>query len=117
MIMPHDFKPFVGSAVFASQDREIILGKQAVLANVGREVRGALNELSGDIANDLVSAYKPASPQLVSAIENSILAREFSIENMESGATLDNGWANGDEGLNRRMDEAGLGADDPWNTP
>jgi len=114
MATPQDFKS-MGISMFPSQEREIILGKQPVLAAYGAGVREAVRKLPPEVSRDLLSEYKAPSSALISSLENSIIEREFAIENAEKGINLDQEWAKG--GAARRMDEVGLAGEDPWNTP
>jgi len=105
----------MGISIFPSQDREIILGKQPVLAEHGVGVREAIRKLPPEVSKELLAEYGSPSPALILSLENSIIEREFAIENAEKGVKLDREWAQG--GANRRMDEVGLAGEDTWNSP
>lgn len=109
-----DFKS-LGISVFSSQDREIILGKQAVLADHGSSVREAINKLPPEVSKALLAEYGMPGPAVIEGVKDTILLREFAIENAEKGTNLDHEWASG--GVQRRMDEVGLSENDSWNTP
>lgn len=114
MATPADFRS-LGLSVFPSQEREIILGKQPVLADHGASVREAINKLPPEVSKALLAEYGPPGPAVIESVKDTILLREFAIENAEKGASLDHEWASG--GMQRRMDEIGLSEEDPWNAP
>lgn len=114
MAIATDFKS-LGISIFPSQEREIILGKQPVLSDYGASVREAINKLPPEVSKVLLAEYGPPAPALIEDVKDTILLREFAIENAEKGANLDHEWARG--GMNRRMDEVGLSEEDPWNAP
>lgn len=101
------------SSVIQSQDAEVILGKQPVLSEHGREVRATISALPPEISRSLMSEYREPSPQLVSGIEGAIMSRELAIDNAEKGIGLDQQWAAGD-GPGRNMSEQSFGEKDPW---
>ena len=115
MVTPQEFKS-MGISIFPSQDQEIILGKQPVLAEYGAGVREAVRKLPPEVSKELLSDYRQLSPTLITALEDSIIEREFAIESAEKGANLDVEWLKGG-GVGRRMDEVGLSDEDSWNTP
>jgi hypothetical protein len=112
--MPHAAQ-FQGmlSSVLPSQDAEVILGKQPVLADHGREVRAAISAMPPEVSRSLMSEYREPTPQLVSSIEDTILMREHAIDNAEKGIGLDQQWAAGD-GPGRKLSEQSIGEKDPW---
>lgn len=101
------------SSVLESQDSEVILGKQPILSDYGREVRAALNALPPEVSRGLMNEYRTPTPQLVSAVENSIMSRELAIENAEQGVNLDQNWLASAQP--RGMSETALSAEDEWN--
>lgn len=105
----------MGVSIFPSQDREIILGKQPVLAEYGAGIREAIKKLPADVSKSLLAEYGAPPAALITSLEQSIIAREFAIDMTEKGVNLDQEWAKG--GVNRRMDEVGLSDEDPWNEP
>lgn len=106
------FQPMLAS-IIQSQDAEVILGKQPVLAEHGREVRATISALPPEVSRALMSEYREPNPQLVTGIEEAIISRELAIENAEKGIGLDKQWAAGD-GPGRNMSEQNFGAKDSW---
>lgn len=115
MALAHDFQSFTAS-VLPSQDFEVILRKQAPLAEHGREVRLALSQMPPEVTKELLGDYGAPKPEVVAAIEATVITRELSIENAAQEVNLDKEWLSGG-GMGRRMDEVGLSADDSWNIP
>lgn len=103
------------ASVFPSQSTEIVIAKQPVLADYGREVRSVINQLPPDVARNLLAEYREPQPQLIAQLEEAIIARELAIENAAQEINLDQQWLQG--AIARRMDEVGLSADDDWNSP
>lgn len=102
------------SSVIPSQDSEVIIGKQPVLAEHSREVRTALNAMPPDVSRAIIAEYAPPSPTTIASMENAIISRELAIENAGQEQNLDQQWlAEGGQG--RGKDERNVGADDPWN--
>lgn len=120
MLSPERFSP-VGASVFESSDEEVLLQKQAALSEHGREVRAAIGQLSPDVARELIAEYREPPHQLVRQVEASIISRELAIENIESGATLDQQWLGGVQGRSRQhdgqslIDERTASAKDEWD--
>lgn len=112
---PQQFQGVLAS-VIASQDGEVTLAKQPVLADYGREVRAAISALPPDVSGALLKEYREPTPQLVTQMENAIISRELAIEAAEQGQGLDQEWLAGG-GQGRKMDEHTLSAGDDWNTP
>jgi hypothetical protein len=108
------FQPML-SSVLESQDGEITIGKQPILADYGREVRLALNALPPDVSRDLMAEYREPSQELVSAMENAITFRELAIENATQEINLDQEWLSSGAGNNRKISESTLSSDDEWN--
>jgi len=115
--MPHaqDFQSLTAS-VLPSQDFEVILRKQAPLAEHGREVRLALTQMPPEVTRELLGDYGSPKAETVAAIEATVITRELSIDNAAQEVNLDKDWL-ADAGMARRMDEVGLSADDGWNIP
>lgn len=109
------FRPML-SSVLASQDTEVTLGKQPIMADYGREVRQAISALPSEISRGLMSEYREPAPQLVAQMENAIMSRELAIEGAAQEQGLNQEWLAG-EGAGRTISEVGLGAEDDWNTP
>lgn len=120
MPTPNQFDS-VGASVLPSGDREVLLHKQASLSEHGREVRAAIGMLSPDVARELIAEYREPPQSLVAQVEASIISRELSIENIESGATLDQEWLGGAQSRARSfdgqslIDESAASAKDDWN--
>lgn len=105
----------VTASVFPFQSAEIVIAKQPVLADYGREVRSAINQLPPDVSRNLLAEYREPQPQLVAQLEEAIITRELAIENAAQEVNLDQQWLQSANA--RRMDEVGLSADDDWNSP
>lgn len=102
------------SSVIQSQDAEIILGKQPIFAEYGREVRAAVNALPPEVSRSLLNEYREPAAQLVSSIEEAIISRELAIENASQEVGLDQQWLAGG-GNGRKISESELSAPDSWN--
>lgn len=105
----------VTASVFPSQSAEFVIAKQPVLADYGREVRSAINQLPPDVSRNLLAEYREPQPQLVAQLEEAIITRELAIENAAQEVNLDQQWLQSANA--RRMNEVGLSADDDWNSP
>lgn len=108
-----DFQGMI-STVLQSQSNEVILGKQPVLSDYGREVRASLSALPPEVTNALMNEYRTPTPQLMDSMAAAIIQRELGIENVEQGVGLDQEWLKG-AGAGRSMSESSVGNDDPWN--
>lgn len=111
MVSPNQFRS-MGASIFPEQEREIILAKQPVLADYGREVRSAISNLPPEISREFLAEYKEPTAHLVGKMEEAILSRELAIENASQESSLDRQWL---EGAQKKMDEIGLSSDDEWN--
>ncbi len=109
------FQPMLASVV-ASQDVEVTLGKQPIMADYGREVRTAINALPPEVSRGLMAEYREPAPQLVAQMEGAIMSRELAIENAAQEQNLDQEWLAGG-GKGRKVSESDASADDEWNTP
>lgn len=117
MASASQFKPVLAS-VFESQTQEIVINKQPILAEHGRELRAAVNQLPTELNRELLSAYAEPKPAVVTKIEDAIVLREFAIENAAAEKDLDQEWLAGGKALARNnINEQYLGADDEWNEP
>lgn len=114
MALAQEFKSVVAS-VFPSQDAEVVIAKQPVLVEYGREVRSAISQLPPEVSRNLLSEYREPQSTLVAQTEEAIMTRELAIENAGQEVNLDQQWLTGAN--NRRMDEVGLSSDDGWNSP
>jgi hypothetical protein len=114
MALAQQFQSMTAS-VFPSQNEEVVIAKQPVLADYGREVRSAINQLPPEVSRNLLAEYREPQPQLVAQLEEAIITRELAIENAAQGINLDQQWLQGANA--RRMDEVGISAGDEWNSP
>lgn len=113
MTAAHNFQP-MGASIFPSQSFEVILHKQAITADYGREVRLAVMQLPDDISKSLLAEYGEPDAGLVASVEASIIERELSLENIAAEIGLDTAYFNG--AASRRLDERGLSeGDNDWN--
>lgn len=103
----------VGASVFKSQEEEIIIAKQPVLAEYGNEVRSVISKLPPEVSHNLLKEYCEPAPQLLEQLETAIISRELAIENAAQETNLDQKWLQSANA--RHMDEKGLSADDDWN--
>ncbi|MBC3479062.1 hypothetical protein OGV25_23395 [Pseudomonas sp. P1B16] len=109
-----DFQSFTAS-VFPSQAAEIVIDKQPVLADYGRELRSAINQLPPEATRTLLSEYGGATAQVVTSIEDAILLREFAHERAAQQADLSQEWLNAADRHGPGINEAAVAADDTWN--
>ena len=112
---PTQFQPML-STIVSSQEVEVTLGKQPIMAEYGREVRNALNAFPPEVSRGLMAEYQEPAPAIVAQMEGAILAREHAIENAGQEQTLDQEWLSGG-GPGRKIREADAGAEDEWNAP
>lgn len=109
-----DFTSFTAS-VFPSQAAEVVVAKQPVLADYGRELRSAINQLPPEVTRSLMSEYGSTTPETVYAVEDAILVREFAYERAAQAVGLDQDWLKEASPAHTGIDESVIGADDPWN--
>ena len=102
------------SSVIVSQQADVTLGKQPVLADHGRLVRAAISALPPEVSRALLGDYQAAAPALIAALGNAIQSRELSIDNASQHVNLDHAWLSGD-GRGRTVDEVTVGAADNWS--
>jgi len=102
--------------VLTSQDNEVILGKQPIMAEYGREVRVMLSKLPPEITKELISEYKVSTPEFSEKMEQAIMAREFVNENVAHENNLDKKWLSA-HGSGRKFSEQALSVADEWNSP
>lgn len=107
---------FIGmiSSVVPSQEAEVIVGKQPILAIYGQEVRTALGALPPEISRLLTGDYREPSAALLQAVEGALIARELAQEGAAREADLDREWL-ASSGSGRGLEEGALGAEDSWN--
>lgn len=116
MPTPQDFQSFTAS-VFPSPAAEVVIAKQPVLADYGREVRNAISQLPPEATRSLLGEYGLASPTLLSSIEGAILQREFAHERATREADVSRDWLNAADLHTAGIDESVASADDTWNVP
>ncbi len=110
-----NFQPML-STVVQSQDSEVNLGRQPVLAEWGREVRTGISALPPEVSRALLAGYQEPDPAFVGQVENAITVRELAIEGAQQEVGIDQDWLAGG-GQGRKMNERSLSADDDWNAP
>jgi len=114
MAVPASFQSLT-SSVLPSQEREVLIAKQAALGNYSHQTRSALGKLPSPAVDALLAEYKAPSGQTMDSVFLAIAQRERIIESAEKGQNLDVEWLNQGNSTRRHMDEVGLGADDSWN--
>jgi len=102
------------SSVIESQDAEVALGKQPVLADYGREVRLALNALPAEASAALTAGYQAPAAPLLEAMAQAIGARGEANDNAAQQRGIDQQWL-GTEGGARHINEGALAGGDSWN--
>lgn len=115
MTSAQDFQSFTAS-VFPSQESEVVIAKQPVLADYGRELRSAINQLPPEVSRSLLSEYGEPSSALITSIEDAVIMREFAIENSAQESNLDQEWLKGVP-AREHIDEQNIGEEDLWNAP
>lgn len=114
MTSPASFQS-MSSSVLPSQEREVLIAKQSALANHGQQTRIALSKLPPSVVDTLMADYKAPNRDALDEVFVAVAERERIIESAEKGQNLDVEWLQSGTEARRRMDEAGLGANDPWN--
>lgn len=114
MTLPASFQSMT-SSVLPSQEREVLISKQAALAGHGHDTRMALNRLPPSVVDELMADYRAPSPEALDGLALAIAEREHIIEAAEKGQNLDMEWLSGGADARRRMDEHGLSSGDEWN--
>ena len=115
MTSPASFQS-MSSSVLPSQEREVLIAKQSALATHGQQTRIALSKLPPPVVDTLMTDYKAPNQDALDGVFVAMAERERIIESAEKGQNLDVEWLQSGADTRRRMDEAGLGADDPWNS-
>ncbi len=110
---PAQFEGMLPSVV-QSQDAEVTLGKQPILADYGSEVRSIVNALPPEVSGGLMNAYQAPAPQLMAAMEGAIGARELVVDNATQEIGLDTQWLS-NAGPGRQISENVAAAGDDWN--
>ena len=114
MATPASFQG-MSSSVLPSQEREVLVAKQAAMSGHGQEVRLALTRLPPSVTDSIMAEYREPAPATLQALTEAIALREQVIESVEQGRNLDIDWASGGGSGGRHINEKNLGADDPWN--
>lgn len=114
MTLPASFQSMT-SSILPSQEREVLISKQAALAGHGHDTRMALNRLPPSVVDELMAEYRAPSPETLDGLSVAIAERERIIESAEKGQNLDMEWLSGGANARRHMDEHGLSANDEWN--
>ncbi|HDS1733921.1 hypothetical protein [Pseudomonas sp. BP8] len=109
-----DFQSFTAS-VFPSQSAEVVIAKQPVLADHGRDLRSAINQLPPEASRTLLSEYGAATPALVTTIEDAILLREFAFEHAAQQANLSKDWLSDADAHTSGINESVAASNDTWN--
>lgn len=115
MTSPASFQS-MSSSVLPSQEREVLIAKQSALSTHGQQTRIALSKLPPSVVDTLMADYKAPNREALDGVFVAMAERERIIESAEKGQNLDVEWLQSGADTRRRMDEAGLGADDPWNS-
>lgn len=105
----------MSSSVLPSQEREVLIAKQSAMSNHGQQTRAALSKLPPSVVDTLLMEYKAPNRDTLDEVFVAVAERERIIESAEKGQGLDVEWLQGGQDTRRKMDEVGLGADDPWN--
>jgi hypothetical protein len=95
---------------------QVFMGKQSALSDQSRDIRAAMNMMPPEVSKGIINAYELPKPALIVQIEQTIVSRELSIDNVNQGVTLDKEWASG-AGQSRSIDEEVIGEKDNWNEP
>lgn len=115
MTTPASFQS-MSASILPSQEGETLIAKQSVLAGHGQQTRAAISKLPPDVADELLGQYKAPSKETLDSVFVAMAEREHVIESAEKGANLDVQWLQSGNESQRRMEERGVGADDPWNS-
>ena len=114
---PESFQP-MSSSVLPSQAFEVTIAKQASLSAHGQQTRAALSKRPPSVVDTLLADYKAPSDETLNSVFIAMAEREHVIESAEKGQNLDVEWLRNGGGVTQsKMNEVGLGADDPWNGP
>jgi len=110
-----DFRPFT-AAISPSPEKEVLVAKQAVLAEHGREVRAAIRQLEPEVSGALLDHYTMPTEEAVSEIEMAIADHEAlsaAVAAYDEAQLVD-----GNAPLRGNVLADGeLSADDPWIRP
>ena len=114
MALPASFQS-MASSILPSQEREVLIAKQSALHLHGQETRSVLKQLPPSVVDSLMGEYRQPAPQVLAEVATAIAGREHIFEFAQKGQNLDVDWFQQGAGTLRQVQEAGLGADDPWN--
>ena len=106
----------MSSHVLPSQEREVLVAKQAALHNHGQETRLALNSLPPSVVDSIMAHYREPQPETLDALAEAIAVREQVIEAAQKGQNLDMRWLESAERV-PGMDTKSLEDGDAWNGP
>jgi hypothetical protein len=106
----------LSSSVMPSQDHEVLIAKQSALSSHGQQTRILLSKLPPSVVDTLVADYKAPNRAALDSVFTAIAEREQIIDSAQKGKNLDVEWLQAGAETSRRMDEIGLGSDDPWNS-
>ena len=112
MAVPASFQG-MSSSVLPSQEREVLIAKQAAMSQHGQEARLALNRLPPSVVDSIMAHYREPDSETLNALAEAIAVREQVIESVEHGQNLDIAWLSGERP--RSMSESELGNSDGWN--
>lgn len=112
MMSASAFRP-MGASIFESPQREVIVGKQAIMANYGHEVRGLLAQFDSELTKNMVSAYQEIEQDVLAQVEATMIERELNVKVDENA--LDADYFNA--GNKERFNQVGLSDKDDWDTP
>lgn len=107
----------MSSSVLPSQEREVLIAKQSALSVHGQQTRAALNKLPPPVVDSLLADYKAPSEGTLKEVFVAMAERERIIDSAEKGQNLDVEWLKEGQGTRSKMDQMGLGNNDPWNAP
>ena len=112
MAVPASFQG-MSSSVLPSQEREVLIAKQAAMSRHGHEARLALDRLPPSVVDSIMAHYREPDQDTMNALAEAIAVREQVIESVENGQNLDIAWLSGERP--RSINETGLSGSDSWN--
>lgn len=113
-VTPQQFEGMLPSVV-QSQESEVTLAKQPVMADYGREVRAIVSALPPEVSAGLLNSYQPPAPPVMAAMEGAIAARELAADHVSQNIGVDQTWL-AQPGAGRAISENQMGARDDWNS-
>ncbi len=102
------------SSVVQSQDAEVTIAKQPIMAEIGREVRAIVNAMPAEVSSGLMTAYVEPAAHVMTAMEVAISAREMVVDNASQEKGIDSQWLS-NAGPGREISESVAAAGDEWN--